>query len=108
MPIPRNTLDEIRRDMARLATLREQIKAIEQTRLERLEQAPDQGPHAMALLLARIIGVGIETADMRVREILSRNLRDEPFGGLGRRGPIRRGSGLAGGERLQATREGAG
>jgi transposase len=108
MPIPRNTLDEIRRDMARLVTLREQIKAIEQTRLERLEQAPDQGPHAMVLLLARIIGVGIETADMRVREILSRNLRDEPFGGLWRHGPIRRGSGLAGGERLQATREGAG
>src|SRR3989440_6094683 len=27
-------------------------------------------------LLARVIGVGIETADMLVREILSRNLRD--------------------------------
>jgi len=40
MPILQNTLDEIRRGMARLAMLREQIKAIEQTRTERLEQAP--------------------------------------------------------------------
>jgi transposase len=31
----------------------------------------------MVLLLARIIGGGVETADMLVREILSRNLRDE-------------------------------
>ena len=31
----------------------------------------------MVLLLARVIGVGIETADMLVHEILSRNLRDQ-------------------------------
>jgi transposase len=74
--IPPNTLDEIRRDMARLAVVREQIKEIEQARLERLEQAPDEGPNAMVRLLARIIGVGVETADMLVREVLSRNLRD--------------------------------
>lgn len=30
----------------------------------------------MILLLARVIGVGIETADMLVREVLSRPLRD--------------------------------
>ena len=30
----------------------------------------------MVRLLARVIGVGIETADMLVREVLSRNLRD--------------------------------
>jgi transposase len=30
----------------------------------------------MVLLLARVIGVGIETADMLVQEVLSRNLRD--------------------------------
>ena len=45
-------------------------------RLERLEQAPDAGPHAMVRLLARVIGVGVETADMLVHEVLSRNLRD--------------------------------
>ena len=76
VPIPPNTLDEIRRDLARLALVREQIKAIEQARLERLEQAPPTGPHAMVRLLASIIGVGVETADMLVQEVLSRNLRD--------------------------------
>ncbi len=48
--IPSNTLDEMRRDMARLAVVRGQIEAIEQARLERLEQAPEAGPHAMVRL----------------------------------------------------------
>jgi len=74
--IPPNTLDEIRRDMARLAVVRGQIEEIERARLERLEQAPDERSNAMVRLLARIVGVGVETADMLVREVLSRNLRD--------------------------------
>ena len=76
VPIPPNTLAEMRRDMARLAWVREQIEAIERARLEHLEQAPADGPQAMVRLLARVVGVGVETADMLVREILSRNLRD--------------------------------
>jgi transposase len=76
VPIPPNALDEFRRDLARLAMVREQISAIEQGRLERLEQAPETGRHAMVRLLASIIGVGVETADMLVQEILYRNLRD--------------------------------
>jgi transposase len=76
LPIPPNTLEEFRRDLARLAMVREQIAAIEQARLERLEQAPRTGPHAMVRLLASITGVGVETADMLVQEVLSRNLRD--------------------------------
>jgi transposase len=75
-PIPPNMLAEIRRDMARLAWVREQIKAIEQARLERLRQAPATGPNAMVRLLMSVIGVGVETADMLVQEVLSRNLRD--------------------------------
>jgi transposase len=68
----------LRRDLARLALLREQIEAIETARLERLEQqASSEGPHAMVRLIAQIVGVGIETADMLVHEILSRNLRDQ-------------------------------
>ena len=74
--LPPNTLAEIERDMARLAVVREQIDAIEQARLVRLEQAPTAGPQAMVRLLARVIGVGVETADMLVHEVLSRNLRD--------------------------------
>jgi len=75
-PIPPNTLDEFRRDLARLALIREQIEEIERARLERIEQAPPTGPHAMVRLLASSVGVGVETADMLVQEILSRNLRD--------------------------------
>jgi transposase len=74
--LPPHTLAELRRDMARLRFVRDQIKEIEQTRIERLEQAPAAGPQAMVRLLARVIGVGIETADMLVHEVLSRNLRD--------------------------------
>ena len=74
--LPANITEEFRRDMARLALVRDQIAAIEKMRVERLERAPDTGPHAMVRLLARVIGIGIETADMLVREVLSRNLRD--------------------------------
>jgi transposase len=71
-----NTLAELRRDMARLRFVMDQIREIETARLVRLEQHPEQASHAMVRLLARVIGVGIETADMLVHEILSRNLRD--------------------------------
>jgi transposase len=76
LPIPPNTLDEFRRDLARLALVRDQIETIERARLERLEQVPQTGANAMVRLLASIIGVGVETADMLVQEVLSRNLRD--------------------------------
>ena len=66
----------MQRDLTRLALIREQIKAIEQARLARLEQAPQTGPNAMIRMLASIRGVGIETAEMLVQEVLSRNLRD--------------------------------
>lgn len=75
-PIPPNTLAELRRDMERRRVVSNQIKQIENDRLERLERSPGDGPNAMVHLLARVIGVGIETADMLVHEVLSRNLRD--------------------------------
>jgi transposase len=74
--LPPNTLAELRRDMARLRFVTGQITEIEHARLERLRQAPEERPHAMVRLLARVIGVGIETADMLVHEVLSRDLRD--------------------------------
>jgi len=76
VPLPPNTLAELRRDMARLRFVIGQIREIEAARLQQLEQHPEQGPHAMVRLLAQVIGVGIETADMLVHEILSRTLRD--------------------------------
>jgi transposase len=85
-PIPPNTLAELHRDMERRRLVMDQIRQIEDARLERLKQAPNQGPHAMVRLLARVIGISIETADMLVQEVLSRNLRDRRavarYGGL--------------------------
>ena len=76
VPLPPNTLLELRRDMARLRFVMDQIKQVEEARAQRLEQAPQEKSHAMVRLLARVIGVGIETADMLVHEVLARNLRD--------------------------------
>jgi transposase len=75
-PVPPNTLAELHRDMERRRLLRDQIRQIESTRLDRLDQAAGEGAHAMVRLLARVMGIGIETADMLVHEVLSRNLRD--------------------------------
>ena len=66
-PIPPNTLAELRRDMERRRLVRDQIRQIESTRLDRLEHAPGEGAHAMVRLLARVMGIGIETADMWCR-----------------------------------------
>src|SRR5437667_219573 len=76
VPLPPNTLAELQRDMARLGFVVSQIREIEQARQKRLEQQPESGPHAMVRLLARIVGVGVETADMLVHELLSRPMRD--------------------------------
>ena len=62
--------------MERRRLVSTQIRQIEEARLERLEQTPSDGPHVMVSLLARVIGVGTETADMLVQEVLSRNMRD--------------------------------
>jgi transposase len=84
--LPPNTLAELRREMARLRLLAEQIREIETARLQRLEQQPSSGAHPMIRLLAQVRGLGIETADLLVQEVLSRNLRDRRavarYGGL--------------------------
>ena len=54
---------------------KETLREIEQTRLEHLAAASAKGPHAMVRLLARVVGIGVETADMLVQEVLSRNMR---------------------------------
>jgi len=63
-PLPPNTLLELRRDMARMRFVMEQIKELEEERVRRLEQAPQEKSNAMVRLLAGILGMGIETADM--------------------------------------------
>jgi Transposase IS116/IS110/IS902 family len=78
MPLLENTRAELRRHLARLRIVREQIRAIEHERLRKLASAPagEKGPHAMVRLIARVLGVGVETADMLVNEVLARHLRD--------------------------------
>ena len=75
-PLPPNVSAELQRDMARLRFVISQIREIEEARQKRLEQEPETGSHAMVRRLARVVGVGIETADMLVHEVLSRPMRD--------------------------------
>src|SRR6201981_863718 len=76
VPLPPNVSAQLQRDMARLGFVTSQIRDIEEARQKRLEQEPDTGQHAMVRHLARVIGIGIETADMLVNEVLSRPMRD--------------------------------
>jgi transposase len=62
--------------MVRLGLVVSQIRQIEEARQKQLEQQHETGSHAMVRLLARIVGVGVETADMLVHEVLSRPMRD--------------------------------
>ena len=75
-PLPPNTLAELQRDMARMGVVIGQIRQIEEARQKRLDQQHEPGPHVMVRLLARIVGVGVETADLLVHEVLSRPMRD--------------------------------
>jgi transposase len=74
--VPPNTLAEMRRDIARLLFVKQQIKEIERTRVKRLEQTHGERRTAMVRLLARVVGVGIESADLLVQEVFLRELRD--------------------------------
>lgn len=76
--IPGNALAEIRRDIARLRLVEGQIAEIERERLQRLREADPQNSRAGAMihLLSRVVGVGVETADMLAHEILLRDLHD--------------------------------
>jgi len=74
--LPPNTLAELKRDLERRAFICDQIRKIEEERTAHLKRAPNAGPNKMVRLLARVVGIGIETADLLVHEILLRALRD--------------------------------
>ena len=74
--LPPNTMAELRRDMARLRFIADQIREVEDARAERIERASGEGANAMVRLLAQVFGVGVETADMLVHEVLARPMRD--------------------------------
>jgi transposase len=74
--VPPLTLAELQRDLARLNLVKQQIKELETARQEHLQQASGEPRPAMVLLLTRVVGVGLDTADMLVQEVFCRNLRD--------------------------------
>lgn len=74
-PLPPNTLARLHRLLKRRTLISDQIKAIELAAAQAIERNPT-GPNAMVLMLAQIKGIGLETAQMLVHEVLSRNLRD--------------------------------
>ena len=76
IPLPANAVAALRRLMDRFRVIKEQVKAIEQTRLQRMERDPTDKMNTMVFLLVRIIGMGVETAEQLVREMLFRNFRD--------------------------------
>jgi transposase len=102
-PIPPSTLAELYHGLERLAMIRKHIKAIEEARVKRLKEKPNHGANPLVLMLARIFGLGLETADLLVHEVLARNLRDHRavgrYGGLtgspDESGKTRREQGLA-------------
>jgi transposase len=75
-PLPPATLAQLQRTFAQLRVVKEQIAAIDKERRQRLTKAPEAGVNPMILILARVFGVGLMTAESLVREVLSRNLRD--------------------------------
>ena len=83
--IPPNALAELRREMARLRLVKEQIKEIEAAREARLA-APADRHQATARQLAAIYGLGADTADMLAGEVFSRAIPDRRalarYGGL--------------------------
>ena len=76
IPLPANAVAALHRLMDRLRVIKEQVKAIEQTRLQRMQRNPADRMNAMVFLLVRIIGMGVETAEQLVREMLFRNFHD--------------------------------
>ena len=76
--IPPLAMAELRRDMARLQFIEDQIKEIERQRMARLEEANprEERANGMIRVLTRVVGVGVETADMLTHEIFLRGLRD--------------------------------
>ena len=75
-PVPPNMQAELKHQMERLQLIRKQIIEVEKARFARLQVAPRTEPHAQVRLLCRVVGIGIETADMLVHEVLWRKLRD--------------------------------
>jgi transposase len=85
-PLLPHTMAELKRDMAHLRFIMEQIREIEAASLVRLEQHPEQADHANGPAARADHRRRRQAAVMLVHEILSRDLRDRKavarYGGL--------------------------
>lgn len=74
--LPANTLAELGHDLARLRLVEEQLKAIETERKERLAAAAQDKHTTMMRQMNRVVGLGLEVADVLTNEVFCRPLRD--------------------------------
>ncbi len=75
-PLPEQTMAALRRLMARHRLASEQLREIEAERDRVLTVDRPDREERMIQLLARIVGLGVETATVLVREMLCRRFRD--------------------------------
>jgi transposase len=75
-PLPDKTMAELKRLMARHQLASEQLREIEVERDRVLTVARPDREERMIRLLVQIVGLGVETATVLVREILCRPFRD--------------------------------
>ncbi len=75
--LPAHTVAELTRILERLALIKAQIKTIEAARLApTVPTQPQAQAGVMFVAVARVIGVGVETADLLTQELFRRELRD--------------------------------
>jgi transposase len=74
--LPANTLAELDRDLARLRLVEEQLKAIESERKGRLAAAAQDKHTTMMRQMNRVVGLGLEVADVLTSEVFCRPFRD--------------------------------
>ena len=75
-PLPANTMNSLRLLMAQHRLVSAQLKAIEEARQQVVDVVEPNRLQLMILTLARVVGVGVETATVIVCEVFSRFFKD--------------------------------
>src|SRR5262245_46467147 len=74
--VPTIADEDARRPSRERENLVKEVTRLVNRSVQRLESEPGERRHAMVYLLARVVGIGVESADMLVQEVFSRKLRD--------------------------------
>jgi transposase len=75
-PLPAKTMAQLQRLMARHRVLSDQLREIEAERDQVVTAAAPDRAERMIQLLAHLVGLGVETATLLVREMFCRSFRD--------------------------------